>query len=93
MITIAKPAQAGTLESSDALISLFPGETGQGVQINVESIVKEQFGDQIRQTVRDFIDNLGITDILVTIKDRGALDFVLEARLETALARAGKRGE
>lgn len=83
-------AQAGTLESSDVLVIVSPTEKGTGVQLELKSIVEEQFGDQIRRIIEETLSKKDVRDIHITIQDRGALDYSLRARLETALSRACK---
>ena len=46
---IEKNAVAGTLESSDALVTVEPAE--QGIELEISSSVMNQYGRQIRQTV------------------------------------------
>lgn len=81
-----KPATAGTMESSDAYVEIGPGN-GK-LNIEVESVVKKQFGDKIKASVKDVLDEYGIEDASVRIVDRGALDCVIRARVETAIFRA-----
>ena len=83
---IKKSASAGTMESSDAYIEIEPGE-GQ-LNISVESVVKKQFGDKIIASVRDVLDEYSVADANVRVVDRGALDCVIRARVETAILRA-----
>ena len=45
-MTLKKPAMAGTLESSDVQISLYPNPGG-GIQINLHSDVKAMFGEAL----------------------------------------------
>lgn len=82
-------ASAGTLESSDAYVEIEPGEGG--LQIQLESIVLERFGEAIRETVREVLSELQVTAARVRVVDRGALDCVIRARVETAVRRG--RGE
>ena len=85
-MNVLKTAVAGTMESSDAYVEI---EQGEGrLNINVESVVKKQFGDKIMASVKDVIDEYGIVDANVRIIDRGALDCVIRARVETAILRA-----
>jgi len=84
---IARPAIAGTLESGDALIRLTP-LAGDGVELQITSSVKKQFGAAIRATAASIIKACGLQGAQVQIDDKGALDCVLRARLETAIARA-----
>ncbi|MEG1774388.1 MAG: citrate lyase acyl carrier protein, partial [Oscillospiraceae bacterium] len=74
---------AGTLESSDAQITIEPG-TG-GIQLSISSSVLNQYGRQIRQTVLETLDRLQITDARVTVIDKGALECTLKARVECAV--------
>lgn len=82
---IIKPAVAGTLESSDAMIRVVPA---QGVDIEINSSVGKQFGEQIETTIRTVLTKLNVTDVQIIVEDKGALDCVLQARLKTALQRA-----
>ena len=82
---IVKAAAAGTMESSDVSVEVEPGT--QGLQLHLESVVAQQFGQSILETVREvFVEN-GIENANVRIVDRGALDCVLRARVETAIFR------
>ena len=89
MATLVKTAQAGTLESSDIMITVAPGSAGSGVVIELESIVMAQYGDDIRLTLEKTLAEQGCTDIYIKATDRGALDCTIHARLLTALSRAG----
>ena len=82
---IVKAAAAGTMESSDVYVEVEPGT--QGLQLHLESVVAQQFGQSILETVREvFIEN-GVENANVRIVDRGALDCVIRARVETAVLR------
>lgn len=83
---IRKAAMAGTLESSDAQVTVEPGN-GQ-IDLSVESSVIHQFGRQIKAAVLETLDRLGVTDAKVTVVDKGALDCTLKARVECAVYRA-----
>ncbi len=84
-----KPAQAGTLESNDIMITVAPGEKGSGVAIELESIVLAQYGQAIRKTIATVIAEQNVTDIYIKAVDRGALDCTIQARTLAALGRAG----
>jgi len=84
-----KPAQAGTLESNDIMITVAPGAQASGVVIELESIVLAQYGEAIRQTIAAVINRQNVTDIYVKAVDRGALDCTIQARTLAALDRAG----
>ncbi|WP_026841014.1 citrate lyase acyl carrier protein [Citrifermentans bremense] len=82
---IMKKVQAGTLQSSDLMVFLEPAET---LTVTIESTVLKQFGDLIRAKVDEVLAKHGVEAGEVRITDRGALDYAIEARLETALMRA-----
>lgn len=84
-----KPAQAGTLESNDIMITMAPGAKGSGVVIELESIVLAQYGPAIKQTIAAIVAAQQVTDIYIKAVDRGALDCTIQARILTALSRAG----
>lgn len=79
-------AIAGTLESSDAQVSVAPG-TG-GLELSIESPVINQFGAQIKSCVLETLERLGVDNAVVKVVDRGALDCTLKARVECAVYRA-----
>lgn len=81
---IIKKASAGTLESSDVYVEIEPG---QGIQLELESVVEQQFGESIRALVREVLAEYGVENAKLHIADRGALDCVIRARVETAVAR------
>ena len=82
------PAQAGTLESSDALVLVEPVAAGSGRQIELESNVMLQYGSRIRQQVTMTLDRLSVADVRILVKDKGALDATVQARVETAIRRS-----
>lgn len=82
---IVKKVQAGTLQSSDLMVFLEPADT---LTVTIESTVLKQFGDLIRAKVDQVLALHGIDAGEVRITDRGALDYAIEARLETAIQRA-----
>lgn len=82
---IVQCAAAGTLESSDAYVEIEPAE--DGLEVQLESVVMEQFGDAIRSTVCDVLQELGVEAAKVRVADRGALECVIRARVETAALR------
>ena len=84
---IIQTASAGTMESSDVYVEIEPG---QGVEIQIESVVKGQFGDAIEQVVAEVLREQGVENARITVTDRGALDCVIRARVETAVLR-GRR--
>jgi citrate lyase subunit gamma (acyl carrier protein) len=80
-----KKVQAGTMQSSDLMVFLEPAET---LNVTIESTVLKQFGELIRAKVDQVLARHGVEAGEVRITDRGALDYAIEARLETAILRA-----
>ena len=80
-------ATAGTLESSDVFVTLEPRAKGIEIEIEIDSVVKNQFGDAIRHTVEEVLAELDVRNAKLSIVDRGALDCVIRARVETAVMR------
>ena len=87
---IIRNASAGTMESSDAYIEIMPGN-GK-IDIQLESVVKKQFGEEIEKTVREVLSENGVQNASLRVVDRGALECVIRARVETAVLR-GKGNE
>jgi citrate lyase subunit gamma (acyl carrier protein) len=56
--------------------------------IEIESTVKAQFGHLIEAKIAEVLRAHGVGSGRVRVSDRGALDYAIEARLETALQRA-----
>ena len=81
---LIKSAVAGTMESSDAYVEIEPAE---GLQIQLESVVAQQFGDAIREVVKAVLTEQGVENAKIRVVDRGALECVLRARIETAIVR------
>ena len=81
---IVKRATAGTLESSDVFVTLEPAS---GLKIEIDSVVQKQFGEAIRKVAEETLSELDIQEGRLSIVDRGALDCVIRARVETAVLR------
>lgn len=82
-----KNSHAGTFESGDILIQLFPPEK-EGIDIDLESSVARQFGEQIKKVIIETLKESGITDVRVKAVDKGALDCTIKARVTAAAVRA-----
>ena len=84
---ITKVAKAGTLESNDILIMVMPNESGK-VELELESIVMQQFGEVIEQVILHKVQEMSVEGITIKAQDKGALDYTIGARVETAIKRA-----
>jgi citrate lyase subunit gamma (acyl carrier protein) len=88
-LNIQKSASAGTMESSDVYVQIEPSAS---LEIQVESVVYNQFGEAIREVVAEVLQEQGIEAASVRIIDRGALECVIRARVETAILRGKENG-
>ncbi|MDR2301734.1 MAG: citrate lyase acyl carrier protein [Deltaproteobacteria bacterium] len=86
---IRRTAVAGSLESNDVLVLVNLPE-GQGVTVSIDSIVIKQYGKQIEKSVLEVAAKLGVDKAHFKLTDRGALDYTIRARVETAILRAAK---
>jgi citrate lyase subunit gamma (acyl carrier protein) len=83
---ILKAAMAGTLESSDAQVMVEPAD--DGIELTLESSVMNQYGRQIKATVLETLERLGVANARVSVVDKGALDCTIKARVECAVFRS-----
>ena len=80
---------AGTMESSDIIVTIEPKETS-GVELELESDVMQQFGKQIEKVIRETLGELGVDSAYVKAVDKGALDCTVAARTMAAAYRAAE---
>ncbi|MDF7680520.1 citrate lyase acyl carrier protein [Enterobacteriaceae bacterium ESL0689] len=88
---IVREALAGTRESSDLMVKISPAE-GE-LEIVIQSEVIKQFGDQIRQVAEETLRAMEVKEGLIVIDDKGALDCVIRARLQSAVLRAADESQ
>jgi citrate lyase subunit beta/citryl-CoA lyase len=89
--TSAHPADAGHYGKdvrSDLHVSIEPRDSG-GLEITLESRVGLYYGSSILSQTRQVLESLGVKHARISIHDEGALPFVISARIETAVKRAG----
>lgn len=82
-----EPAHAGTLESSDLFVRIVPIE-GEVIEIELESTVYEIYADAIKESILESVKALKATGIKIMVQDKGALDYVIKARVQAAILRA-----
>ncbi len=73
---------------SDLRVRIERREHG-GIEIELHSRVEPYYGESIRRLADTVLEELGIRHARVHIEDEGALPFVVSARLEAAVRRAG----
>ncbi len=83
---ILKPAVAGTLESSDCMVTVEPGQ-GQ-IALDLNSSVMRQFGPQIKKVIKETLERLEVNSVNIKVVDKGALDCTIKARVEAAVYRS-----
>ena len=88
MTTLRKAAQAGTLESSDMLVNIAPAPAGAGITVQLASPTMQQYGGHIKNVINGVLKECGVTDAVIDANDKGAVDFVIAARVKTAVLRA-----
>jgi citrate lyase subunit gamma (acyl carrier protein) len=86
-MNIVKSTTAGTMQSSDLMVHVEPADH---LEVRIESTVKQQFEHLIRARIEAVLSRHAVTRALVKVSDRGALDYAIEARVETALRRAAE---
>lgn len=80
--------RAGADVRSDLRVTFEERHAG-GIEVELQSRVDLYYGEVIRLQVANVLHALGISHALITIVDEGALPFVIDARLEAAVLRAG----
>jgi citrate lyase subunit beta / citryl-CoA lyase len=93
--TTAHPAEAGHHGKdvrSDVHVAIEPRDSG-GLEITLESRVGLYYGSSILSQTRQVLETLGVKHARISIHDEGALPFVISARIEAAVKRAGWGGD
>ncbi len=80
--------RAGDDVRSDLYLT-FEERTSGGIELELRSRVDLYYGDAIRAQILATLQTLGVTNGDVSIIDEGALPFVIDARIEAAVRRAG----
>ncbi len=82
---IRRKASSGTMQSSDLMVIVEPADT---LQVDIESTVKKQYEHLISARILSTLQELGVGAGHIHVSDRGALDYAIAARVETAIRRA-----
>jgi citrate lyase subunit beta/citryl-CoA lyase len=85
---IAEAGHHGKDVRSDLHVSIEPRDSG-GLEITLESRVGLYYGSSILSQTRQVLESLGVKHARLSIHDEGALPFVISARIEAAVKRAG----
>jgi citrate lyase subunit beta/citryl-CoA lyase len=87
----ARSAEAGHWGKdirSDVHVAIEPRDSG-GLEITLESRVGLYYGNSILSQTRQVLETLGVKHARISIHDEGALPFVISARIEATVKRAG----
>lgn len=87
-IRTGEAGHCGVEIRSDVQVRVETSDRG-GLNIELESRVNAYYGDSIRKQAEEVLEALGVRDARVAIHDEGALPFVIAARIEAAVRRAG----
>ena len=66
----------------------FSVQSSAPLSTTLTSSVMNQYGRQIRDTVMETLDRLGVDSVKINVVDKGALDCTLKARVECAVFRS-----
>jgi len=80
-------ATAGTSDKGDVFVRIIKLKRGSGIEITLESRVKSLYEEAILETINRKLIELQVSDVRVYIKDEAAFDYVINARVETAVHR------
>jgi citrate lyase subunit gamma (acyl carrier protein) len=75
---------AGSKESNDCLVTV---KESNETKIVIDSVVAAFFYDQIKATVEETLKEMQVTNVSVTVEDKGALDYTIKSRLISAIKR------
>ena len=82
--------RAGSDVRSDLRV-IFEERRAGGIKVELQSRVDLYYGDVIRLQATNVFHALGVSHALIQVVDEGALPFVIDARLEAAVRRSGKK--
>ncbi len=84
----AEAGRRGSDVRSDCWVKITLSDSG-GIELDLMSKVESMYGEATRELVRNELDALGVKNAKVEVDDRGALPFVIVARVEAAVRRLG----
>lgn len=86
-VHVGEAGRMGKDVRSDLHVRFEPRESG--IEIELVSRVNLYYGENIHRQAAEVLSALGVTSGKLTINDEGALPFVIAARIEAAVRRAG----
>lgn len=82
---LKREASCGSDERSDAWVNVRPADT---ISVRIDSKTGPMYEERIREMVEGTLRELGVTGAEVEVREQGAYDHVIRARLLCALRRA-----
>ncbi len=79
-----KIGTAGSKESNDCFVTV---KESTETNIVIDSVVAAFFYDQIKATVEETLKEMNVKNVIVSIEDKGALDYTIKSRLISAIKR------
>ena len=80
-------ASAGTLESSDCLVTVSPHRGPEEGRVTLSGANAGLFAARNGIIVKETVAKYGLSKVSVNLHDNGALEVTVRARVETALER------
>lgn len=87
MVFIGHEIVAGSNNKGDAMVTLKLTKS-EGLKIELVSKFLVKYGETMDKSIRDVLGEANIANACIRLEDYGALDFVIKARVETAVKRA-----
>lgn len=82
-----RTAQAGSLARQDCLVTVTETEDIKGIDLKLTSKVMPQYGKKIKEVIFETLDQLKVTHLSIDVNDQAAFDYVISARVQTAISR------
>jgi len=87
MFFSGREVTAGSENKGDVFVTLELVSQGES-KVELTSKVISKYGDSIKSSIEETLNKFGINAAKILVNDYGALDFVIRARVETAIKRA-----
>jgi len=78
---------SGSEEKGDCYVEV--NLDSKELKIDIQSKVQKLYGKAIRKSVEKILKKFGIHNGIIKVSDKGAYDFVISARIESSLLKAG----
>ena len=88
MSSTASAGRKGPGVRSDCWVQIEPRDSG-GLEIRLKSKVASMYGESINRLAAETLSGLGVEHAAMDLVDAGAVPFVIMARIEAAVRRAG----